>query len=188
MLFALLNVQEDFINMLRKKFCGNTRESVVFHRDGFIAHECGFSYNRTAYITAGSHNDIRLESINDFLCSCAASGKIPEGLYIVFYVSEGKSALDSKNFYGRKIISGVGNDSGFHSVWVSGEEDFRFRVFFFKIICNGDGRVDMSGSSAAGKKNFHEFSSVQLFWMEDFLDTERTIPISPRVIISAVPP
>ena len=114
---------------------------------------------------------------------------VPEGVHIQPPAEAGAGEA-------HKLIARLGHQLHFHVV-AADKEDLSLRVAFFPYIGHGNGGIDVSRRSAAGKYHIHTDSSC---WSGRPkrrscrlgryrpLETARTMPISPRFTASAVPP
>ena len=146
------------------------------------SHECG-----KAGVTAGTHHNIRAEVLDDLLAPIDGAHQVIHNLNIFLDARKGKATGKTAAGQGLQLETCLGHQLFFHAAVRTDKENVAVGMAFFPNIRNCDGRIDMAACTAAGKNHIHRISSV--------LDTRfllreipSSIPISPKLTASAVPP
>ena len=175
---------------------GQPRHGVAFMDAGGEMEPPGGLQRREAGVATSTDDHIRLKILQNTLAfgngpgdKPRRTGVVPEGVHIQPPAEAGAGEA-------HKLIARLGHQLHFHVV-AADKEDLSLRVAFFPYIGHGNGGIDVSRRSAAGKYHIHTDSSC---WSGRPkrrscrlgryrpLETARTMPISPRFTASAVPP
>ena len=150
-LSGLFKAHKYLVHVRLQHFVGHPRKRILLVYVCSDTHFCRSLDNRSAYIASCAYNHIGPEAFYYFFCLGKPFDKICRSLDVFEHIASVKAAYGYE-FY---RVAVIWNQSFFKSLFCAHKQNFRVGLFFFNLVCNGNGRIYMSPCASACHYNFH---------------------------------
>ena len=184
---ALIKGHQHPAGPVGRHFRGQPRQGIALVDAVGNSHALGGIQCREAGIAAGADDHIGLKLPVNFFTGTDGGEDALDGVDIFLDGCPVFPPAQAGAGQALQVKACLGHQLFFHVAGGADEEDFAVRIALSHSAGNCNGRVDMSGGTAAGKNQIHGVASCIFLWFRYREICKRT-PICPRFTASAVPP
>ena len=154
-LSAFFKADQNPIGPVGCHFGGQSGDCIAFVDTGRNLQLAAGIQRRKAGITTGTHDHIRLKLPNDLLALLDRAGQIADHAGILFQSLQALAPHQTGTGETFQLIPRLRHQLFFHVTLGSDKQHLTVGVTLFEYIRYGNGRIDMSCCTAAGKDHIH---------------------------------
>ena len=106
-------------------------------------------------VTAGANDHIGLKFLKNLLALTHSAKNALDGISIFLQRSQVFTTAEAGCRQALQLITSLGHQSFLHMAFCADEEDIAVGMTLLHGVCHRNGRIDMTGSTAAGKNHVH---------------------------------
>ena len=135
---------------------GQAGQGVTFMDNRGYAQLCACINGREAGITTGADDHIRAKVTDDLLALGHCIDHALDCVDVLLDARHIQLTAQAAAGQGDQFIARCGNQLFLHVAFSANEENLAIRLSLLQYVGYGDCRIDVSGSTASGKHNFHK--------------------------------